>query len=375
MLPHSQPQPPIPVINRPPGRVLVGMSGGVDSSVAAAVLKAAGFEVTGMTMEIWHRSNLEGATVSAGCCTIDAVEDARRVARLLEIPFYVPNFREPFSIVVDDFAAEYSAGRTPNPCVRCNQFVRFDGLIAKADEIKARYIATGHYARVEFDEARDEYVLKKSADVSKDQSYVLHTLTQNHLSRLITPLGSLTKSETRSLAEAQRLPVAAKPDSQEICFVAGGDYREFLREVSGVENRPGPILSREGEVVGQHAGIHNFTVGQRKGLNLGGPTPSFVIELRPRDNAVVVGTREDVSFRTVECEPLHMVGVQPERRFRAGVRVRSHATEAPATVFMEPQGAIVKFDEPVWGATPGQSAVLYDGDRVIGGGIIASVAA
>lgn len=364
----------LPHIGRTSGRVVVGMSGGVDSSVVAAILKQAGFDVVGMTMQIWHRSSSsEEETAGAGCCTIDAVDDARQVARTLDIPYYVPNFRQPFSAVVDDFARQYAAGRTPNPCVRCNQFVRFDGLIRKADEIEAEYVATGHYARVEFDRDREEFVLQKSADPLKDQSYMLHTLKQRHLARLLTPLGSLEKSETRNLAERFGLAVAAKPDSQEICFVAGGNYREFLRETVGLDARPGPIVDRAGSVLGGHPGIHHFTVGQRKGLRVAGAEAAYVVEIRPEDNTIVVGRREDVAWTTLRCEDLNLVGSLDGDRFEAGVRVRSHAAEAAATVKVDGPSAEVHFHEPVWGAAPGQLAVFYDGDRVIGGGTISVV--
>lgn len=365
-----------PTIKRPRGRVVVGMSGGVDSSVTAAVLKEAGFDVIGITMQIWHRSSAFGEeTVSAGCCTVDAVDDARRVARKLDIPYYVPNFRQPFTTVVDDFAREYAAGRTPNPCVRCNQFVRFDGLLSKAEEVEAEYIATGHYARAEFDRDREEFVLKRAMDLTKDQSYVLHTLKQNHLSRLLLPLGDLTKAETRDLARHYDLPVASKPDSQEICFVAGDNYREFLREAAGMDSKPGPIVDREGAVLGEHTGIHNFTVGQRKGLRLAAAEPRFVVELRPADNMVVVGPREAACHRRITCADLHFTGRFDGDRFDAGVRVRSHAPEVPASVSVNHEGAVVDFQEPVWGAAPGQLAVFYDGDRVIGGGTIVSAGA
>lgn len=348
------------------------MSGGVDSSVTAALLKDAGFDVIGVTMQIWHRSSAhQDDSVSAGCCTIDAVDDARRVARRLDIPYYVPNFRQPFSAVVDDFAREYVAGRTPNPCVRCNQFVRFDGLLTKAHELEADYIATGHYARVAFDADRGEYDLLKAVDESKDQSYVLHTLQQRHLRRLLVPLGAFPKSETRKLAREFQLPVAEKPDSQEICFVAGGDYREFLRRTAKVEARPGPIVDTEGQRVGEHVGIHAYTVGQRKGLGLGGGPPRYVVELRRRENTVVVGTRDDTARSVLECVDLHFTGRTPGRSFRARVKVRYHAPERAATVSLhDGASARVQFDEPVHGVAPGQLAVFYNGDRVLGGGTI-----
>ncbi|HZT95418.1 MAG TPA: tRNA 2-thiouridine(34) synthase MnmA [Chloroflexota bacterium] len=358
-------------LDQPPGRVVVGMSGGVDSSVTAAVLKWAGFEVVGMTMQIWHRSTAFGQEeASAGCCTVDAVDDARRVARALDIPYYVPNFREPFSAVVDDFTREYAAGRTPNPCVRCNQLVRFHGLLQKASEVAANYVATGHYARVEFDPARQEYSLRRAVDAAKDQSYVLHTLDQAQLSRLLTPLGGLTKAQTRELARWFDLPVADKPDSQEICFVGRGDYRDFLRRTAGLDQQPGPIVDRSGECVGTHAGLHGYTVGQRKGLPAAADGPRFVLELRPRENTVVVGRREDACRHELECHDLHFTGRETRRRFRAAIRVRSHAPELPGTVDIVGGRARVHFDEPVWAVAPGQLAVFYEGDRVIGGGTI-----
>ncbi len=364
---------PINALGRPPGRVVVGLSGGVDSSVTAAMLQEAGFEVIGMTMQIWHRSSAnQEETASAGCCTIDAVDDARRVARKLDIPYYVPNFREPFSSVVDDFAREYAAGRTPNPCVRCNQFVRFDGLLKKADEVGAEYIATGHYARVEFDEQRREFLLKKAVDTAKDQSYVLHTLDQHHLRRLLTPLGSLRKEDTRKIAHRFGLPVADKPDSQEICFVAGGDYRTFLEQTAELGSRPGMVVDKTGAEVGRHSGVHHYTIGQRKGLGSGGGPARYVIELRPTDNVVVVGDRGDCDHNRLRCADLHFTGLRPETEFHAHVRVRSHARESAAHVIVQEDEAVVTFKESVWGASPGQLAVFYDGDRVIGGGTIVS---
>jgi tRNA-specific 2-thiouridylase len=351
-------------------RVVVGMSGGVDSSVVAALLKSEGYDVIGMTMQIWHKSSRDDQPqASAGCCTVDAVDDARRVARILGIPYYVPNFRAPFSAVVDDFVSEYEAGRTPNPCVRCNQHVRFEGLLQKADEVGAELIATGHYARVEYDHDRCEFVLKKGLGPKKDQSYVLHTLQQRHLARLKTPLGALEKSRVRELAEVFGLPVAQKPDSQEICFVANDDYRAFLRE-RGIDAAEGPVIDAQGKQLGVHNGLHNFTIGQRKGLGVQGSRPTYVIELRPRDNAVVVGSHDDATAEGVVCRDLHFTGAVHSDRFTAHVRVRAHAEEVESEVRLQRGEALIEFGRPVWGATPGQLAVMYDGDRVIGGGTI-----
>jgi len=355
------------------GSVLVGMSGGVDSSVAAALLQQQGYQVIGITMQIWHRSEtFEDSGAMQGCCTIDAVDDARRVAAKLDIPYYVPNFREAFSsTVVDNFAREYLEGRTPNPCVRCNQWVRFDGLIQRADELGIDYVATGHYARVEYDDLRQEYTLKKAVDPSKDQSYMLHTLQQQHLRRILLPLGGLEKRQTRQLARAFGLPVAEKPDSQEICFVAGKNYKEFLRRYVGEIARPGEILDASGDVVGEHQGIHGFTIGQRKGLGIAAPEPRYVVEIRPKENQVVVGLREDVAGTGLVCSRLAFTGTHPTNSFFAGVKIRYRTPERPASVLLHTTDtAHIQFEKPVWGIAPGQLAVFYDGDRVIGGGTI-----
>jgi tRNA-specific 2-thiouridylase len=324
-------------------------------------------------MQIWHRSStFEDPGAMQGCCTIDAVDDARRVAARLGIPYYVPNFRQEFShTVVDDFGREYLEGRTPNPCVRCNQWVRFDGLIQRADELGVDFVATGHYARVEYDAGREEFALKKGADPAKDQSYVLHTLQQHHLRRVLLPLGGMTKAETRRLARDFGLPVAEKPDSQEICFVAGSNYRDFLRQHLGDVERPGQIVDKSGRVLGQHRGVHEFTVGQRRGLGIATSTPRYVIELRPRENQVVVGDREDAAGVGLVCTNLSFTGSPPREPFVAGVRIRYRAPERPGTVTVRDDGtARVEFRQPVWGIAPGQLAVFYDGDRVVGGGTI-----
>jgi tRNA-specific 2-thiouridylase len=352
------------------------MSGGVDSSVTAALLKEQGFDVVGITMQIWHRSaRFEDAGPMQGCCTIDAVDDARRVATRLNIPYYVPNFREEFAgAVVDDFAREYLEGRTPNPCVRCNQFVRFDGLIRRADELGIDYVATGHYARVVWDEPLGEYVLAKAVDCGKDQSYMLHTLQQRHLARILFPLGEMTKSETREKARELQLPVAEKPDSQEICFVAGGNYRGFLRRYASDVERPGDVVDKQGNVLGRHDGVHDFTIGQRRGLRIAAVEPRYVVELRPRERQVVVGDRKDAATRALVVARLTFTGRPPSEAFETSVKIRYRSPEeAGCVVLTGNDTARIEFNEPVWGAAPGQLAVFYAGERVLGGGTIDEV--
>jgi tRNA-specific 2-thiouridylase len=259
--------------------------------------------------------------------------------------------------------------------VRCNQFVRFDGLIQRADELGVDYVATGHYARIEYDGERGEYVLKKALDPAKDQSYMLHTLQQRHLRRILLPLGTMAnKAQTRELARQFNLPVAEKPDSQEICFVAGKSYKDFLRQYVGEVDRPGDIVDVRGRVLGTHEGVHAFTIGQRKGLGLAAERPQYVIELRARENQVVVGDREDAAGRGLTCSRLSFTGLPPAGAFEAGVKIRYRTPERQGTVTLgDEDAAEVTFRDPVWGIAPGQLAVFYESDRVIGGGTIDDV--
>ncbi|HZU11280.1 MAG TPA: tRNA 2-thiouridine(34) synthase MnmA, partial [Chloroflexota bacterium] len=258
----------------------------------------------------------------------------------------------------------------PNPCVRCNQFVRFDGLIRLADDLGVDYVATGHYARVRYDRENGRYDLLKGVDPQKDQSYMLHTLTQAHLARILFPLGDLTKPETRQIARDLSLPVAEKPDSVELCFVAGGNYRQFLQERVPEAVRAGDVVDRDGNVLGRHDGISGFTVGQRKGLGIPAPDPRFVIELRPRENQVVVGSRADAAATGLTCSQLAFTDEPPENPFACAVKIRYRSPERAASITVDGDRAHVQFAEPVWGVAPGQFAVFYDDDRVIGGGAI-----
>ncbi|MHB8991255.1 MAG: tRNA 2-thiouridine(34) synthase MnmA [Chloroflexota bacterium] len=355
------------------GLVVVAMSGGVDSSVAAALLKQQGYDVMGITLNVWpEKSLVEADTRHSACCSLDSVEDARRVADLVGIPHYTLNFRDIFDrTVIEDFAQEYLRGRTPNPCVRCNRFVKFDALLAKARSLGAEWLATGHYARVGRSEG-GRYLLRKAVDGSKDQSYALYSLTQEQLAHTLFPLGGMEKSETRRIAAKLGLVTAEKPDSQEICFVPDNDYSGFLRRRIPSAARPGPILDRKGEVLGTHPGIAFFTVGQRKGLGLASGDPLYVLEIIPERNAVVVGKREALYSPGLIAEDLNWVSVeQPAEPIRVEARIRYRAVAVPAAARMQEEGRLLlEFDEPQRAVSPGQSVVLYQGDRVVAGGTI-----
>lgn len=357
-------------------RVVVGMSGGVDSSVAAWLLKEQGYDVIGVTMKIWQEEDVCSIEENGGCCGLSAVEDARRVAAALEIPFYVMNFKKEFrERVIDYFTEEYLNGRTPNPCIACNRYVKWKALLNRSLSIGADYIATGHYARIE-QLPSGRYTLRRSAALAKDQTYALYNLTQEQLKRTLMPVGTYSKDQIRSMADQIGLLVADKPDSQDICFVPDGDYASFIedevREKTGRELPTGNFVTLDGRVLGQHKGIVHYTVGQRKGLGLALGYPAFVLEIRPETNEVVIGTYEESLTHAVRADHLNFMSVEdltePKRVF---AKIRYNHKGAWCTV--EKTGAdeiVCHFEEAQRAVTPGQAVVLYDGEYVLGGGTI-----
>lgn len=351
-------------------RVVVAMSGGVDSSVAAALLVEQGCDVIGMMMRLWSEDCGDGG--ANRCCTPSQMADARRVADLLGIPFYVIDTQDIFRrTIVQFFIDRYAAGDTPNPCVECNRHIRFEWLLNHALALDADYLATGHYARVERLPDGSARLLK-GRDPGKDQSYVLSVLTPEKLHHVMFPVGEYTKPEVRALANRFGLPVASKHDSQDLCFLADGDYRRFLQEHTPDAVRPGPILTRDGRELGQHTGLPHYTTGQRKGLKISYPEPLYVLSTDPIRNALIVGTREELGRSSLVAGPVNWIaGTGPESPFRAEVKIRYTARPALALVTpLDDQRVRVDFDTPLRDITPGQSAVMYDGEAVLGGGII-----
>ena len=363
--------------------IAVAMSGGVDSSTVAAVLRADGHNVIGLTMQLWNQRRLAGRegmpeAVQGRCCSLDDVYDARRVAESIGIPYYVINHERRFEDeVVRPFVQEYLSGRTPIPCSLCNNHLKFDELLVFAQQIGAEKLATGHYARLEFDDHSGRWLLKRPTDRSKDQTYFLFGLTQEQLSRTIFPLGNLTKPEVRELARQHGLALSEKPDSQEICFVPGGDYKRFLdayleEQNESLPDTAGELVTTSGEVVGSHSGIHNFTVGQRKGLGVATGSPLYVIQIKGDARQVVVGSGEELYTKTLRARKLNLISVERlTGPLRVSVKIRHRHEGAWAT--LEPAGqdeALVTFDEPQRAVTPGQASVFYDGDTVVGGGWI-----
>ena len=354
-----------------PLRIVVAMSGGVDSSVVAAMLAEQGHEVIGITLNVWQKGMVD--TRLHACCSLSATHDAQRVADRIGIPHYSLNFRELFAKeVMARFVASYASGRTPNPCVDCNQFVKFAAFLKRAQELDADYLATGHYARIERDVESKRYRLHRALDPQKDQSYVLYMLGQHQLSRTLFPMGTQTKVETRALARRYGLHVADKPDSFEICFVTSDNYREFLESWQPGIARSGPICYKDGQVLGEHDGIVNYTVGQRRGLGLTWPRPLYVIALDPERNTVFVGEVEDLSASSLQAIDVHWVSDSPPKDpIHVSVRTRYRMEEVEATV--KPTGigaAEVVFAQPIRAVAPGQATVFYRDDEVIGGGRI-----
>jgi len=354
-------------------KVVVGMSGGVDSSVAAWLLKEQGYDVIGVTMQIWQDESQEAQEEKGGCCGLSAVDDARRVADRLEIPYYVMNFKKEFKEnVMDYFVQEYISGRTPNPCIACNRFVKWESLLKRSLDIGAEYIATGHYARVE-KLPNGRYTLRKSATAAKDQTYALYNLTQHQLSHTLMPVGEYTKDEIRKMAERIGLLVAHKPDSQEICFIPDHDYAKFIEENSDCHLTEGNFVDKDGNILGRHKGITHYTVGQRKGLNLSMGRPVFVTEIRPETNEVVIGENEDVFSDRLTCSHLNWMAIEglSGKEMRVTAKIRYSHRGAPC-VIREVESDLVEciFDEPQRAATPGQAVVFYDGEYVVGGGTI-----
>ncbi|HSE49866.1 MAG TPA: tRNA 2-thiouridine(34) synthase MnmA [Terriglobales bacterium] len=362
--------------------IAVAMSGGVDSSTAAAMLRAEGHALVGLTMQLWNQKRLAGKNgmteeVTGRCCSLDDVYDARRVAERLEIPYYVVNHERRFEQdVVKPFVAEYLSGRTPIPCSLCNSHIKFADFLREAQQIGADKIATGHYSRVEYDEGRGRWLLLRPKDKAKDQSYFLFGLTQAMLARTLFPLGQLTKPEVRAKAEEYGLAVAEKPDSQEICFVPNGDYKQFLdaylaEQGESLPDTAGELVSASGEVMGRHEGVHNFTVGQRKGLGVATGSPLYVIELRGDKKQVVVGGSEDLYAKRMVVRRLNWIAIEELRQpVRVTVKIRNRHEPAAATIAPDGDAVRVEFDEAQRAITPGQAAVFYEGDIVVGGGWI-----
>ncbi len=346
------------------------MSGGVDSSVAAYLMREAGFDCVGVQMKLFENEEA-GLSRESACCSLESAEDARWVAFGLDMPFYVWNFSDEFRCeVIDRFAAAYAAGRTPNPCIDCNRYLKFGALLRRARALGFDALATGHYARVE--KSGGQYLLKKAADETKDQSYVLYMLSQAELSLLRLPLGELRKSETRQIAARQGFAVARKPDSQDLCFAPDGDYAAAAERALGRAFAPGDFVDAEGRVLGRHAGIGRYTLGQRRGLGISNEAPLYVCGIEPAENRVVLGGPEALLSRTLEANDFNWIaGRAPDGPLRARAKVRYRQPEQPATVTPTgPDSVRVVFDEAQRAITPGQIVVLYDGDIVLGGGTI-----
>lgn len=351
-------------------KALIAMSGGVDSSLAAKLMVDNGFECIGCTMKLYHNEDA-GIERSRTCCSLDDVRDARSVAYKLGMPFYVFNFTDAFrNTVIRKFIESYEKGITPNPCIDCNRYMKFEKLFERAKILGCDYIVTGHYARIE--EKDGKFVLKKAVDETKDQSYVLYSMTQEQLSSTMFPLGNMRKAEVREIAEQNGFINANKPDSQDICFVPNGDYAGIIELHTGKRSVEGNFIDKQGNVIGRHNGLIHYTVGQRKGLGISSTEPLYVCDICPKSNNIVLGSNDDLFSRETDVSDFNWIsGEVPNNRFRCKAKIRYRQSEQWATVI--PMGADtvhIIFDEPQRAITPGQAAVLYDGDTVLGGGSI-----
>ncbi len=356
-----------PEINSP-SKVIVAMSGGVDSSVAALLLKQAGYEVIGVTMKLFDYPTGDAPAFNKGCCTLDDVEDARRVCQVLDVPHYVFNLQKEFRAhVIDYFLQEYQRGKTPHPCIACNDRIKFSFLLQRARFLGASHIATGHYARILPGE--EGWRLLAGADLSKDQSYVLFGMNQEQLSQTLMPIGGYPKDEIRRMAEEAGFPNARKPDSQDICFIPLGNYREFIQQK--LTPKPGRLVNSAGETMGVHKGIEFYTVGQRRGLGIASPNPLYVIAIDPDSHDITVGPESELyRDRLWASDVNYVLGVPPVPGTSVSVKIRYKSTETPARLYPRNGHALLRFDEPQRAVTPGQAVVFYRGDEVIGGGRI-----
>ena len=355
-------------------RVMIGMSGGVDSSVAAYLLKKQGYEVIGVTMKLWQDDEeYDLIENDGGCCSLEAVEDARAVADKLGIPFYVLNFKEVFKEkVIDYFIDEYLQGRTPNPCIACNKHIKFDDLYRRAMALGCDYVATGHYAKIEKDEETGRYLLTKSVTDKKDQTYALYNLTQEQLEHTLLPTGDYEKERVREIAKEMGMDVHNKPDSQEICFVKDNDYANYVKRHSNKRIKEGNFVDTKGNVLGKHKGIIYYTIGQRKGLGIAFGKPMFVLDINPKTNEVILGSNDDLFNRELIAKDVNLITIDKIREpIRVEAKIRYSAKPSPATVYNNGDDSIkIVFDEPQRAITKGQSVVMYQGDKVVGGGII-----
>lgn len=353
-------------------KVLIAMSGGVDSSVAACLMKEQGYSCMGVTMKLFQNEDA-GISREHTCCSLDDVEDARSVAFRLKIPYYVFNFSDRFrECVIDKFIRAYENGATPNPCVDCNRYLKFDKLFHRAKELACDYVVTGHYARIEYDAASGRYLLKKALDAAKDQSYFLYAMTQEQLKHTLFPLGELNKPDVRKIAEAHGFINAQKHDSQDICFVTGGKYTDFIEQYTRKRYPTGNFIDSDGNVLGQHRGIIHYTIGQRRGLNISADGPLYVCAIDPSNNTIVLGPESQLYTQTVIAKDINMISVPSlEKPVRLKAKVRYRHPEQWATVMqLDPDTLEIKFDVPQRAITKGQAIVLYDGELVVGGGTI-----